>query len=152
VIENTLSIAALVPGMLKENSKMSCFFTKYIHFAQTRILQTIFQKLWFCIPFIHSGFTYICIRYVTLSNSSKICCMAKAAKTFTTMDSHFARPNENFSLCNLLITEDVQSMDRKGMVVFYCVKCKQSFFGCNTFTLIGYSFFGKIMLLFYCNV
>jgi hypothetical protein len=26
VIENTLSIAALVPGMAKENSKMSCAF------------------------------------------------------------------------------------------------------------------------------
>jgi hypothetical protein len=39
--------------------------------------------------------------------------MAKGANTFTTMDSHFVQPHENFSSCNLLIAEDVQSMDRK---------------------------------------
>jgi hypothetical protein len=50
------------------------------------------------------------IRYVTLCNSTK---MAKMAKTFITMDSHFVRPHENFSLCKLLIIEDVQSMDRE---------------------------------------
>jgi hypothetical protein len=38
--------------------------------------------------------------------------MVKGAKTFTTMDSHFIRPHEEFSSSNLLITEDVQSMDR----------------------------------------
>jgi hypothetical protein len=37
--------------------------------------------------------------------------MVKEDKTFTTMDSHFVQPDENFSSCNLLITEDVQSMD-----------------------------------------
>jgi hypothetical protein len=37
----------------------------------------------------------------------------------------------------------------KGMIVFYCVKCKQSFFGCNMFTLIGYRFFGKIRRYFF---
>jgi hypothetical protein len=46
VIQNTLSIAALVPGMAEENSKMSCMFlTKYIHFIQTQIFQITFQKL-----------------------------------------------------------------------------------------------------------
>jgi hypothetical protein len=59
------------------------------------------------------------IRYVTLSNSSKICCMAKGAKTFTTIDSHFVRPHENFSSCNLLITENVQSMDRKEWFIVW---------------------------------
>jgi hypothetical protein len=53
-----------------------------------------------------------------LSNSSKICCMAERAETFTTKDSHFVRPHENFSSCNLLITEDVQSMDRKEWLCF----------------------------------
>jgi hypothetical protein len=38
----------------------------------------------------------------------------------------------------------------KGMVVFFCKVCKQSF-GFNMFTLIDYSFFGKKTLLFYCN-
>jgi hypothetical protein len=53
-----------------------------------------------------------------LSNSSKIGCMAKGAKTFTTMGSLFIRPHENFSSCSLLITEDVQSMDRKEWLCF----------------------------------
>jgi hypothetical protein len=75
--------------------------------------------------------------------------MAKGAKTFTTMGSYFLRPHENFSSCNILVTEDVKSMDRKGMVVFYCVKCKQSFFGCSMFTLIDYSFFGKTRRYFF---
>jgi hypothetical protein len=35
------------------------------------------------------------------------------------------------------------------MVMFYCVKCKQSFFSYNMFTLIGYSFFGKIRCYFF---
>jgi hypothetical protein len=90
------------------------------------------------------------IRYVTLSNSSKIRCMAKGAKTFTTVGSHFVRPHENVSSCNLLINEDVQSMDRKEWL-FYCVECKQSFFSCNVFTLIGYSFFGKIRRYFFTS-
>jgi hypothetical protein len=42
----------------------------------------------------------------------------KRAKTFTTMDSHFVRPVENFSSCNLLITEDIQSMDQKEWLCF----------------------------------
>jgi hypothetical protein len=37
----------------------------------------------------------------------------------------------------------------KGMVMFYCVECKQSFFGCGMFTLISYSFFGKIRRYFF---
>jgi hypothetical protein len=37
----------------------------------------------------------------------------------------------------------------KGMVVYYYVECKQSFFGCNMLTLIGYSFFGKIRRYFF---
>jgi hypothetical protein len=35
VIENTLSIAALVPSMMKENSKMSCLFFNKIHSLHT---------------------------------------------------------------------------------------------------------------------
>jgi hypothetical protein len=58
------------------------------------------------------------MRYVTLSSSSKICCMAKGAKTFTTMDSHFVRPHEIIFSCNLLITKDVQSMDGKEWLCF----------------------------------
>jgi hypothetical protein len=148
LIENTLPITALVPGIAKENSKMSCvFFNEIHHFAQTWIFQTSFQNCkWFCIPFIHSGFTYICnmnkfIRYVTLSNSSKVCCMAKGAMTFTTMDSHFVRPHENFSSCNL-ITKDVQSVDQQEWLCFTVWNAK-SFFDCNMFTLTRYSFFGK---------
>jgi hypothetical protein len=77
VIENTLYICTSTRNG-KRNSKMSCFLTKHIHFAQTLVFQTTFQK------FIHSGFACICnmnkfIRYITLSNSSKICCMAKGA-------------------------------------------------------------------------
>jgi hypothetical protein len=87
------------------------------------------------------------IRYITFSNSSKICCMAKGAKTFTTMDSHFVWPHENFSSCNLLITEDLQSMDQKEWMCFI-VWNAQSFFGYNMFTLINYSFFGKIRCYF----
>jgi hypothetical protein len=34
-IENTLSIAALVPGMAKENYKMSCVFFNEIHSRRT---------------------------------------------------------------------------------------------------------------------
>jgi hypothetical protein len=44
--------------------------------------------------------------------------MAKGAKTFATMDSHFAQPHENFSLCSVLITENVQSMDQKEWLCF----------------------------------
>jgi hypothetical protein len=58
------------------------------------------------------------IWYVTLSNSSKVCCMVESAKKFTTMDSHFVWPHKNFSSCNLLTTEDVQSMDRKEWLCF----------------------------------
>jgi hypothetical protein len=35
LIENTLSVAALVPGMAKENSKMSCVFFNKIHLLCT---------------------------------------------------------------------------------------------------------------------
>jgi hypothetical protein len=35
VIENTLSIAALVPGKAKENSKMSCVFYNKIYSLRT---------------------------------------------------------------------------------------------------------------------
>jgi hypothetical protein len=35
VIETTLSVAALVPGMAKENSKMSCVFFNEIHSLRT---------------------------------------------------------------------------------------------------------------------
>jgi hypothetical protein len=35
------------------------------------------------------------------------------------------------------------------MVEFYYVECKQSFLGCNMFTLIGYSYFGKLRRYFY---
>jgi hypothetical protein len=125
VIENTLSVAALVPGMARENSKMSCMFlTKCFHFAQTRIFQTTFQSCkWICIPFIRSAITYICnmnefIRYVTLHNFSKICFMAKGSKTFTAMDSHFVLTYEDFSSCNFVITDDVQTMDRKEWLCF----------------------------------
>jgi hypothetical protein len=44
--------------------------------------------------------------------------MAKGAKTFTTMDSHFVPPHEKFSLRNPLIPEDVQFMDRKQWLCF----------------------------------
>jgi hypothetical protein len=37
VIENTLSIAALVPGMAKENSKISCVFFNEIHALRTNL-------------------------------------------------------------------------------------------------------------------
>jgi hypothetical protein len=38
------------------------------------------------------------------------------------------------------------------MVVLYCVECKHSFFSCNMFTLIGYSFVGKIRRYFLLQV
>jgi hypothetical protein len=88
------------------------------------------------------------VRYVTLSNSSKICCMAKGAKTFTTMDSNFVRPHELLlvqSSCHWGCTIH----GSKRTAVFYSVECKQSFFGCNMFTLIGCSFFGKIRRYFF---
>jgi hypothetical protein len=129
-----------------------CFLTKYIHFAETRILQTSFRKWWFCIPCIHSSFTYICnmykfIRYATLSSSSKICCMTKGAKTFTAMDSHFVdhmktSPHAIFLSPRIYIPW----IERNGCVLL--CGCKQSF-GCNMFTLIGYSFFGKTRRYFF---
>jgi hypothetical protein len=137
-----------VSGMAKENSRMSCeILKKYIHFAQTRIFQTTSQKLWPCIPFIHSGFTCISnmnkfMWYVTLSNYSKICCMAKRVKTFITMDSHFVRHMKPFPRA-IFLSLGCKIQGSKGVVVFYCVECKQSFFSCNMLTLIGYSFFGK---------
>jgi hypothetical protein len=33
--------------------------------------------------------------------------------------------------------------------LFHCVECEQSFFSCSVFTLIGYSFFGKIRHYFF---
>jgi hypothetical protein len=35
MVENTLSIAAFVPGMAKEHSKMSCVFFNEIHSRRT---------------------------------------------------------------------------------------------------------------------
>jgi hypothetical protein len=93
-----------------------CVFLNEVHSLCTNSnISYHLSKVVFFIPFVHFGFTYICnitkfIRYVTLSNSSKICCMQKRAKVFTTMDSHFVRLHENFSSCNLT-TKDVQSMD-----------------------------------------
>jgi protein-arginine kinase len=37
VIESTVSIAVLVPGMLKENSEMSCVFCNEIHSLLTNL-------------------------------------------------------------------------------------------------------------------
>jgi hypothetical protein len=149
VTENTLSIAALVSGMANENSKMSCLFlTKCIHFAQTRIFQTTFQKLWFCIPFIHSGFTYICnmnkfIRYVTLSNSSKICCMTKGGPRHLLQGIYILFDHMKTFPRAIFLTLRMYNPWIERMISFYYVECEQSF-GCNMFTLIGYSFFGKI--------
>jgi hypothetical protein len=44
--------------------------------------------------------------------------MVKGAKTFTTIDSHFVLPHENFTACNLLITEDAKPMHRKEWLCF----------------------------------
>jgi hypothetical protein len=44
--------------------------------------------------------------------------MAKWAKTFAIMDLHFVGPHEHFSLCSLLVTEDVQAMDQKEWLCF----------------------------------
>jgi hypothetical protein len=61
------------------------------------------------------------IRYVTISSSSKICFTVKVAKTFIAMDSRLVQPHKNFSSCNLLISEDVQSIHgSKEMVVLLC--------------------------------
>jgi hypothetical protein len=51
--------------------------------------------------------------YLTLFSSSKICCMAKGAKTFTAIASHFVRPHEHFCICRFLVTEDLHSIDRR---------------------------------------
>jgi hypothetical protein len=87
--------------------------------------------------------------YLTASSSSKICCMAKGAKTFT-ISSRFVLPHDNFCTCRFRITEDVQSTIHrlKGMVMFNCVECKQSFFGSNVFVLSGYCFLGEIRRYF----
>jgi hypothetical protein len=39
--------------------------------------------------------------------------MAKGAKTFTTIASHFVQHHENFCTCRFIITEVAQSIDKK---------------------------------------
>jgi hypothetical protein len=88
--------------MAKENSKMSCVFFNEMHSLRINSNTSDHLSKDVILYSIHPfWFTYICnmnkfIRYVTHSSSSKICCMAKGAKIFTTMDSHFARPHEDF--------------------------------------------------------
>jgi hypothetical protein len=61
VIENSLSVAALVPGMAKENSKMSCMFFNEIHSLHANLnISDHLSKVVSDFVFIHSGFTYIC--------------------------------------------------------------------------------------------
>jgi hypothetical protein len=84
----------------------------------------------------------ITVRHLTLP-SSKICCLAKGVKIFATMESHFFDHMKIFLVqfsYHWWCTID----ESKEMAVFYCVECKHSFFGCSMFTLVGYSFFGKI--------
>jgi hypothetical protein len=99
--------------------------------------------------FVWSDVSTITGRYLTLSNSSKIYCMAKQAKTFTTMDSHFVQPHENFSPCNLLITEHVQPTDQKEWLCFIVCNANSPSSALYVYTHIGYSFFSKIRCYFF---
>jgi hypothetical protein len=76
VIESTLSIAALVPGMCnKEDSCMSCVFFNEIHSLYTdfNISDHFSKAVSDCVfylsihPFVHSSYIYIC----SVINSSK---------------------------------------------------------------------------------
>jgi hypothetical protein len=44
VIESTLSVAALVPGMAKENSKMSCMFFNEFHSLSKVVSDFVFHS------------------------------------------------------------------------------------------------------------
>jgi hypothetical protein len=92
------------------------------------------------------------IQYITLPNSSEICCMVKGVKTFTTVDLHFVRPHQSFSSCSLLITEDVQSMYRKEWLCFIVWNANSpSLAAVCLHSSVIVSFVNK-MLLFYCSL
>jgi hypothetical protein len=57
--------------------------------------------------------------YLTVYSFSKICCVARGAKTFTTVASYFVRPHENFCTCRFFSAEDVQSIDRKEWLCLF---------------------------------
>jgi hypothetical protein len=123
VIENTLSIAAIVPGMAKENSKMGCVFLNEIHSLRTNSNISDHRSQVVRDFVFHSSILILFASEIRINSYDtyqffKNLCMVKGAKTFTTVDSHFVRAHENFSSCNLLITEDVQSMGRKEWLCF----------------------------------
>jgi hypothetical protein len=108
----------------------------------------------FCIPFIYSGYTYIC-------NMKKI---HKIHNTFQFFKNllHGEREQDiyynGFTFCSTTRKHFLMQSSNhwgctihglNGMVVFYYVECKQSFFGCKMFTLTSYSFFGNIRHCFF---
>jgi hypothetical protein len=120
---------------------------KYIHCTQTRTFQITFQKLWFCIPFIHSGFTYICnmnkfIWYVTHSSSSKTVTWQKGRRHLLQKVHILFNYMKTFLHAVFLLPTMYNPWIERNGCVLLC--------GMQTVLLwlISYNFFGKIRLTF----
>jgi hypothetical protein len=121
-------------------NSITLVWTTFLGIKYRTSTRTNFRLLWFEV----SPITDI---YFTVSSSSKISCMAKGVKTFTTIASHFVLPHENFLHANFLSLR-MYNPRSKGTVMFNFVECKQSFFGCNVFVLIGYCLLGEMRRYF----
>jgi hypothetical protein len=134
---------------------MSCvILTKYIHFAQTRIFQTTFQKLQVILCPIHPFWFYL---YLQCEQMHMIHNTFQSFKNLL----HGERGQDiycnGFTFCSttwkLFLVQsyhwECTIHGSKGMVVFYCVVCKQSSFSCSVFTPMGHIFFGKIRHYFF---
>jgi hypothetical protein len=151
ICDRKFFIAALVPGMAKENSKM----TKYIHFAQTRTFQTTFQKSYVILYSIHPFWFYLylqCEQIHKIRNTFQFLKKSVAwqkGPRYLLQWIHILFDHMKTFPRAIFLSLRVYNPWIERMVVFYCVECKQSFFGYNMFTLIGYSLFGKIRHYFF---
>jgi hypothetical protein len=104
--------------------------------------------------FIHPSWFYLCLQYEQIHmirntfQFFKNLLYGERGQDIYYKDSHFVRRNEKFSSCNLLVTEDEQSMDRKEWLCFIVWNVNSPSSAAVIFTLIGYSFFGKIRRCF----
>jgi hypothetical protein len=132
-IENIPYIAALVPGMAKENSKMSCAFFNETHSLDTNSnisdhLSKVVKGLYSTHPF----WFYLNLQYEQIHTT---CNTAPILQKYVAWRQG---PRHLLQWIHILF-DHTKTFPR---AIFLSLRI------CNMFTLIGYSFFGKIRRYF----
>jgi hypothetical protein len=144
VIENTLSIAALVPGMAKEYYKMSCMFFNEIHSLHTNLnISDQLSKIVSDFVF-HSSILVLlilqCEQIHTIHNTFqffKNLLHGERGQNVNYNGFTFCSTTWKLFLMHSSYHWECTIHGSMGMVVLcFCVEWKQSLFGCNFITII----------------